>query len=116
VSAVVHELPARPASTVAPDRYLSRAGLAEHLDIHVKTVDRMVRQGCPSHTFGRRLRKFKLAEVDRWIEERERRTMAPSRKRPGGAQHAPGPAPRNEVVMQEQPNGTISPSRTGSAA
>jgi excisionase family DNA binding protein len=66
----VHELPARPAATSTPDRYVSRAGLAEHLSVSVKTIDRIVREGCPSHTFGLRLRRFKVAEVERWLHRR----------------------------------------------
>jgi excisionase family DNA binding protein len=66
----VHELPARAAVTAAPDRYLSRAELADYLGVCVKTIDRNVREGCPSHTFGRRLRRFKVAEVERWLRGR----------------------------------------------
>jgi excisionase family DNA binding protein len=69
-AATVHELPARPAATVQPDRYLSRAQLALHLGVCTKTIDRMVREGCPSHTFGRRLRRFRLREVECWLERR----------------------------------------------
>ena len=70
MNATVHELPARPVATVAPDRYMSRLQLAEHLGVSTKTVDRMVAEGCPSHTFGRRLRRFRLREVEDWLEIR----------------------------------------------
>jgi excisionase family DNA binding protein len=66
----VHELPARPPAVTAPDRYLSRAELADYLGVCVKTIDRNVREGCPSHTFGRRLRRFRVAEVERWLHGR----------------------------------------------
>jgi hypothetical protein len=102
VSAVIRELPARAESTLVPDRYLSRAELAEHLGVCVKTVDRMRREGCPSRTYGRRLRRFRLSEVEGWLRGREGRTMGATHKRPGSAKDAPGPAPRMEVVMQAQ--------------
>ena len=70
MSAAVHELPARAPGTVGPDRYLSRVELAQHLGVCTKTIDRMVREGCPSHTFGRRLRRFRLREVEDWLERR----------------------------------------------
>jgi excisionase family DNA binding protein len=70
VSAIVHELPVRPGATLAPDRYLTRLELAHHLGVCVKTIDRMVREGCPSHTFGRRLRRFRLRDVECWLERR----------------------------------------------
>jgi excisionase family DNA binding protein len=66
--ATVHELPARPAATITPDRYLNPAELADHLGVCTRTISRMVREGCPSHTFGRRLRRFRLAEVEDWLE------------------------------------------------
>jgi excisionase family DNA binding protein len=70
VSATIHELPARPRATLAPDRYLNPVELADHLGVCTRTISRMVREGCPSHTFGRRLRRFRLAEVEEWLERR----------------------------------------------
>ena len=82
MSATVHELPSRPLATVAPDRYLDRVQLAEHLGVSTKTVDRMRAEGCPSHTFGRRLRRFRLREVEAWVEIRN---DGPHTNRPGVA-------------------------------
>ena len=104
MSATVHELPARASATVAPDRYLTAAELAHHLSVCTRTIRRWVREGCPSHPWGSRLRRFRLAEVEAWLTERQERTMASTDKRPGSAVDAPGPAPRLEVVMQEQRN------------
>jgi excisionase family DNA binding protein len=67
---VVHELPARAAATVAPDRYLTRVELADHLGVCTKTIDRMVREGMPRHSFGRRLVRFRLGEVEAWLRRR----------------------------------------------
>lgn len=66
----VHELPARPSATVAPDRYLTRAELADHLGVSTKTIDRMLREGLPCHRFGRRLVRLRLAEAEDWLESR----------------------------------------------
>jgi excisionase family DNA binding protein len=68
VNATVHELPARAAAALTPDRYLNRAELADYLGVCTRTISRMVREGCPSHTFGRRLLRFRLAEVEDWLE------------------------------------------------
>jgi excisionase family DNA binding protein len=70
VNATVHELPARARGTLAPDRYLNATELAAHLGVCTRTISRMVREGCPSHSFGRRLRRFRLAEVEDWLERR----------------------------------------------
>jgi excisionase family DNA binding protein len=70
VSATVHELPARPTATVVPDHYLNAAELADYLGVCTRTISRMVREGCPSHSFGRRLRRFRLPEVEDWLERR----------------------------------------------
>jgi hypothetical protein len=90
----VYELPARPAATLAPDRYLTRDDLAGHLGVATKTVDRMRRDGCPSYTFARRLRRFRLAEVEGWLREREKRTMRETENGPAPPQR-PGPGTTN---------------------
>jgi excisionase family DNA binding protein len=70
VSATIHELPSRAPRPLAPDRYLNAAELADYLGVCTRTISRMVREGCPSHSFGRRLRRFRLAEVEDWLERR----------------------------------------------
>jgi excisionase family DNA binding protein len=102
VNATVHELPSRAHAAVAPDRYWTTLELAAHLRVTDRTIRRWVREGCPSHPWGARLRRFRLAEVEAWLNERAARTMVSVDKRPGSAMDAPGPAPRLEVVMQEQ--------------
>jgi excisionase family DNA binding protein len=92
--ATVRELPARPAATLPPDRYLTRDELAEHLGVVTKTVDRMRREGCPSYTFARRLRRFRLAEVESWLRDREKRTMRGTENGPAPPQR-PGPGTTN---------------------
>jgi excisionase family DNA binding protein len=71
MSGEVLALPARPPATVALDRYLNRTELAAHLGCHPRTVSRMVREGMPAHTFGRRMLRFRLREVEAWLEQRE---------------------------------------------
>jgi excisionase family DNA binding protein len=70
MSGEILELPARAPQTVAPARYLNRTELAAHLGCHPRTVSRMVREGLPSYTFGRRMRRFRLREVEDWLERR----------------------------------------------
>jgi len=66
----VVEFPSRPTATLAPDRYLTRAELAAHLNVSTKTIDRMLREGMPSHRFGRRLVRLRLGEVEKWLARR----------------------------------------------
>jgi excisionase family DNA binding protein len=60
----------------APELYLTRKQLAEKLNIGLSTVDKFVREGCPSHTWGIRTRRFRLGEVESWLRARERERMA----------------------------------------
>jgi excisionase family DNA binding protein len=58
----------------APELYLTRRQLAERLGIGLSTVDKFVRLGMPSYTWGIRTRRFRVSECERWLRERE--TMA----------------------------------------
>jgi excisionase family DNA binding protein len=51
------------------DRLLTPAELAAHLRASERTVARMVADGCPSMLVGKR-RRFDLAKVTAWMEER----------------------------------------------
>lgn len=57
----------------AGERYLKREELAERLGIGLTTLDKLVRQGMPSHDWGLRTRKFLWSEVRRWLNERDTR-------------------------------------------
>lgn len=56
--------------------FLTRRQLGEKLGCGLSTVDKFVRQGCPSHTWGIRTRRFRLSEVESWLRARERDTRA----------------------------------------
>jgi predicted DNA-binding transcriptional regulator AlpA len=56
----------------APERYLSRAELAATMGLSLATVDRMVAEGMPSVTWGRRTRRFRPSAALSWASERER--------------------------------------------
>jgi len=50
------------------DRWLSMEEIATHLGVSQDTIHRWIRlKGMPAHKAGR-LWKFKIAEVDKWIE------------------------------------------------
>jgi phage terminase Nu1 subunit (DNA packaging protein) len=49
-----------------PERYVSRRELADLMGVSVDTVDRMVREGCPSETWGRRFRRFLASDAIAW--------------------------------------------------
>jgi len=56
-----------------PERYLTRQQLADVMGISVKTVDRMVRDGMPSETWGLRSRRFLASRALSWARTRQRR-------------------------------------------
>ena len=57
---------------VAPERYVARAELAAIMGVSLATVDRMVAEGMPSVTWGRRTRRFRPSAAISWALERER--------------------------------------------
>jgi phage terminase Nu1 subunit (DNA packaging protein) len=57
--------PLRP----VPDELVTREELAEIMRCSVPTIDRMRRQGMPSVTWGRRLRRFRVREAMQWAEQ-----------------------------------------------
>jgi len=58
-------------SLLADERYVDRRGLATLLNVHVSTVDRWVRDGMPSETWGRRMRRFLPSRCLAWLREQE---------------------------------------------
>jgi hypothetical protein len=56
----------------AVERYVSRAELAETMGVHVSTIDRMVRAGMPSETWGMRTRRFLPSDALKWARSRQR--------------------------------------------
>lgn len=56
------------------ERWVSRQEVADHLGVSVDTVDRLVRDGCPSAKLDpespRAHRRFRLSEVDEWLAGR----------------------------------------------
>jgi excisionase family DNA binding protein len=57
---------------MATERYVSRIELAEILGVSLATVDRMVAEGMPSVTWGRRTRRFRPSVAIAWAEDRGR--------------------------------------------
>jgi predicted DNA-binding transcriptional regulator AlpA len=58
-----------PVST--DERYVTRAELAEMMAVSVSTVDRFVRDGMPSETWGTRSRRFLPSRALAWARTRE---------------------------------------------
>jgi phage terminase Nu1 subunit (DNA packaging protein) len=56
----------------APERYVSRAELARFMGVSVATIDRLVAEGMPSVTWGRRTRRFHASAAIDWAAERRR--------------------------------------------
>jgi hypothetical protein len=54
------------------ERYVSRLELAGIMGVSLATVDRMVAEGMPSVTWGRRTRRFRASEAISWASERGR--------------------------------------------
>jgi hypothetical protein len=55
-----------------PERYVARAELASIMGVSLATVDRMVAEGMPSVTWGRRTRRFRPSAAISWATERGR--------------------------------------------
>ena len=60
----------RALAQVRAERYVSRAELARIMGVSVATVDRMVAEGMPSVTWGRRTRRFKPSAAIAWAADR----------------------------------------------
>ncbi len=59
-------------SSSAVEPYVSRYELARLMGVSVATVDRMVAEGMPSVTWGRRTRRFRPSVAIDWAAERGR--------------------------------------------
>lgn len=54
----------------APERYVDRRELATLMGVNVRTVDRMVRDGMPSESWGLRARRFRPSLALGWARTR----------------------------------------------
>jgi len=54
------------------ERFVSRTELARLMGVSVATVDRLVAEGMPSVTWGRRTRRFRPSIAIGWAEAKER--------------------------------------------
>lgn len=54
-----------------PERYITRAELAKLMGVSLKTVDKLVREGMPSETWGLRSRRFLPSRAIAWARTRE---------------------------------------------
>jgi hypothetical protein len=59
-------------SSSSVERYVSRYELARLMGVSIATVDRMVAEGMPSVTWGRRTRRFRPSVAIGWAVERGR--------------------------------------------
>jgi phage terminase Nu1 subunit (DNA packaging protein) len=69
------------AGAAAPERYVDRRELATLMGVNVRTIDRMVRDGMPSESWGLRARRFRPSLALAWARTRgagtaERRSAA----------------------------------------
>jgi phage terminase Nu1 subunit (DNA packaging protein) len=49
-----------------PERYVNRDQLAALMGVSTRTIDRMVAEGMPSETWGRRARRFRPSSAIAW--------------------------------------------------
>jgi predicted DNA-binding transcriptional regulator AlpA len=49
--------------------YLTRAQLAEHLQIGRTTICELEKLGLPRHTWGQRIVRYRASEVEGWLGE-----------------------------------------------
>jgi len=55
-----------------PERYVTRAQLAQIMGVSVATIDRFVGDGMPSETWGIRTRRFLVSSAVAWARTRGR--------------------------------------------
>jgi phage terminase Nu1 subunit (DNA packaging protein) len=67
----VRALPGRIASS---EPYVDRKQLAKTMGVSVATIDRMVRAGMPSETWGLRTRRFRVSAALAWAHARRTAT------------------------------------------
>jgi phage terminase Nu1 subunit (DNA packaging protein) len=60
------------APAAEPERYVTRAELAAIMGVSLPTIDRMVRAGMPSETWGMRARRFRPSIALAWARARRR--------------------------------------------
>jgi excisionase family DNA binding protein len=69
------------------ERYIDADELAAALGVSRRTVTRWVAAGCPSQTWGMRVRRFRISEVMAWASGADTITAQPAppdlRNRPG---------------------------------
>jgi hypothetical protein len=54
----------------APEPYVDRKQLAKTMGVSLATIDRMVRDGMPSETWGLRTRRFRVSVALAWAQAR----------------------------------------------
>lgn len=59
-------LPAEP-----PEPFVTREQLAHVMGVSTRTIDRMVAQGMPSVTWGRRTRRFRASTAIAWAQSQQ---------------------------------------------
>jgi excisionase family DNA binding protein len=57
--------------TTAPSEIATTEELAAILNVSVSTIKRMRADGMPWHHWGRRLVRFRVAEVMAWVEQQD---------------------------------------------
>lgn len=54
-----------------PDTVVTREQLAAMLGVSTWTIDQWREQGMPWHNWGRRLVRFRVREVTRWLDDQD---------------------------------------------
>ena len=68
-----------------PERYVTRRELAHIMGVSVPTIDRWVRQGMPSETWGMRARRFRPSLAIAWARARSSEAWMSDPERPSKA-------------------------------
>jgi phage terminase Nu1 subunit (DNA packaging protein) len=49
---------------------MTRQQLSEHLQVSERTIQRWVRRGMPVEILGQRLHRYRIADIQRWFDQR----------------------------------------------
>jgi hypothetical protein len=69
-------IPPTDASLPGLDPLLNRTELAGHYRVSIRTIDRWVAAGLPRHYIGKRQTRFRLSEMQLWLQQNHNRRFA----------------------------------------
>lgn len=67
---------------ISPEPFMTRRQLAEHMQVHERTIDRWAKEGMPHQVWGKRTKRFRASEAEAWAIRHGREAAASDPLRP----------------------------------